>query len=120
MSPFRATPVINTLRTASTSSVGLFPRPFAALSPAVTLCVQRQSFFLPALQQRLQSNFTSPSTRKHPSSSASSAIDEMIDADIDISDPPEAVGASHAATAKAARERQGREGDDMEGGNKML
>ena len=44
----------------------------------------------------------------------------MIDADIDISDPPEAVGASHAATAKAVREQKGWEGDDMQGGNKML
>ena len=127
MPPFRATPAITALRTAGTSSVGLFPRPFAAVSPhpaAVTLCVQRQNFFLPALQQRFASiggsNFTSPSTRKHPSSSVSSAMDEMIDADIDISDPPEAVGASNAATAKAVREQKGWEGDDMLGGNKML
>lgn len=139
MLPFRATPAIPTMRAAVCSGVGLFPRPVvtSTTTTAAVLCTtnQRHNFFLPALQQRFASlgngpgsNFVSPSPpggqagkpRQRGTTSASRAIDEMeiIDADIDISDPPEAVGASNAAMARAEREKRygkGKMEDDMEG-----
>lgn len=124
MLPFRPTPATHTtLRTVvATGGVGLFPRPLV-IPASLSVINQKHAFFLPALQQRFGSNFTSPSTsgghvggRAHYVSSASRGMDEMMDADIDISDPPEAVGASNAATARAARERsRGFKGkDDIE------
>ncbi|KAK3316882.1 hypothetical protein B0H66DRAFT_626477 [Apodospora peruviana] len=90
---------------------------------------QHEAFYLPALQQRFATlgSYNSPVSSPKPtpggsrprSTSASSAMDEMVDADIDISDPPEAVGASNAATARAARERRGSATAD-EGSNKVL
>lgn len=147
MLPFRATPSILTMRAIVGSGMGLFPRP--VISSATTSAAgaaryvthhQRHNFFLPALQQRFASlgrdpggsGFTGPSPPgghagrpRTGATSASRAMDEMeiIDADIDISDPPEAVGASNAATARAHREMshgKGRmEGDEAEG-NTML
>ncbi|KAM7190198.1 hypothetical protein V8F20_009820 [Naviculisporaceae sp. PSN 640] len=146
MLPFRATPAIPTMRAVVGTGVGLFPRPVVSstTSAAAILCTtnQRHNFFLPALQQRFASlgsgpgstgaNFVSPSTpggqagkpRQRGTTSASRAIDEMeiIDPDIHISDPPEAVGASNAATARAykeARHGKGKIEDDIDG-NTML